>query len=800
MTTLDTANVLRRDAQGTRVNFAPVLDGRGGDRLGSFIPREIATRMTEANMTVEIQKKDGSMVSLSTPDDWAAFCDEYLRAPDSSGFTDKLHIMQDPRGLEAQFGMSYPNLCRALDDAASQVRGGDNPDGISDQTISMTIGGAWDQAAKIYSGGAASYGKDLDETRSVPLNASGSLTVELVPAPKIGPNIVNADMRFTRERIEREEQYEVVVTDRRTDNTFRDLSGNDVFQSLDVTRAGPYQANNGIDHIWQDQSAVDNFEKFPYPMHLEVDSDDDTGYQINRSPFIEGFVDTDDMKLFNSGQMIRFRWRPEQGGRTNIQGKQDQGRHAQTGLVNQRKFEHRSPSGSTGTGPNDEALHLDLMEAMAISGKIGNRDSSVHREIYNMLLEQGVIQPGESITLDTKIVAYQDRRRTHLIFYSLRSMESLRDQLQENLDNFDTLTDGADPADAAQWRGNLERMVAQANTYVDKIARRDELISKYGGRVSTSFDGLIISRDEKVGFEGGSFGNGSGIWPGDRRGRPAHWVRNADGDFEPRRVDGADRIDQLGTSILRAESELDSNVSDPVARALATCQATATGQDVDGQSPRTNIDQAEAQADLPELEEIYQEMGLCTRAAMELQAEAYEAAGLQVNRKPEDSTYQHFAKALETQGNRAWHNVVSIRSSNPVPTPINPPPPPPAPTPISTIDQAVTLGYREEQEIAKIEVPDDGQQHTFSIEIERIGASFPGRVNDVDVFVNVGSPPDIDGRSGKSPNSDIQLTDDPNVAGSSERGELTVEPGSTIYISAWGRGRRNTANIDAQLV
>ncbi len=663
--TMNKANVSSRDVQGTRGNYAPVIDGRRGDRLGSFIPREMASRFVESANKVQLQKRDGTTVVLATADDWANFVSTYLKAP-SSRLSDLKFMAEDPKGLQAQFDLTYENLCKSLDDAGSQIKFGDNPNGITNATIEILPGGEWDKVAHIY--GNAVYGMDLDETKSVPLNAAGTVKVDLVPAPKIGPSILNATASLTRDRLERESRIAVIVESKEDAKKFREVSSsNAYFQPLDVTKLGPYQERAGVEHIWQDDKAVACFERFPYPMHLEVNGQDETGYQANKSPFIEGMVDTPDLKLARNDLEIRYRWRPEQAARTNLQGKQAQGRDPQTGLTEQKKFEHRDPRGTTGTGPDGEALHLDLLEQVAITGMMGpagqQEMSAVHREVYQALLDLGAIQPGESITLDSKVVDYQDRRRMHLIFYSQREMETLQTTLQQNLDQFDQLTQGASADDKTRWRSNLERMSKQVGVYVDKIKKRDELVRKYGGSVNTSFDGLIISRDEKVGFEAGAFGKGSGIWPGDRKGTPATYVASAGGDFVAKPVEGADRIDDLGT-IYVAESELDSNVSDPVKRAYDACQATATGQPVEGENPRPGITQDEAKADLDAMKQIYEEVGLAADSAMKLQGEAYEAVGLKIDPNAPDQTYSHFAKALEAQGNRSWFNVVSIRNAN----------------------------------------------------------------------------------------------------------------------------------------
>ncbi|MEQ9496111.1 MAG: hypothetical protein RIT81_04610 [Deltaproteobacteria bacterium] len=762
-------NVNVRDRRATSGNFAPVLDGRDGQRLGSFIPRQIAGDLVGADCKVTLEEAGGNRVTLATQADWDSFCDNYLRAPDNSGLTDLAFIQNDPKGLVSRMGMSYENLCRLLDDIASEVQTPDKPDGLTGQSFVVDRSGQWNQVAAIYQP-RDTYGANVSRDVQVPIAPGSNATVSLSPSKPITAEILGATERLTRDRTETEKWIGVVVTDNRTDNVFREMSGNECFQPLDISKLGPYQENNGIEHIWQDDRAVELLERFPYPMHLERDRDDDTGYQQNRSPFLEVFPDTPDFKLLDSGRTLRPRWRPEQNGRTNLQGKQTLGINPDTGLMERHKFEHRGPDGSNVTR-DGVAYHLDELEEMALSGRFGrndNRMSSVHRILYQGLVDDGALRRGDPMPLESKVCVYQDRRRTHLVFYSDNELQTQRRTLQDNLDNFDTLTNGADPAQAAQWKSNLERMIGALDSAIAKIEHTQTTLRKYSGSFSAWGDGLIISRDEKCGFESAAFGGGTGIWPADRRGRPAHWVPDPDGpgEFIPQVIDGADRIDPIGPSILRAEAELDAAASDPVDRAIERCRELAQG---------TGAQADQARADLPELEKIRNEMSLCTDAAMEVQAEAYESAGLTVDRDPPpDSTYEVFGKMLKSQRPRAWfamgaHNMVPRR---------------PAPAPAIEVDKDIIVrAHGRTAALDPIQVTD---ATTLDFEVTPRGSS---RSNDMDLYVRIGSPPEI--------NADGTGTFDLHLGevGSRESGSLDVPANSEVYVVARSKGGFSNANI-----
>ncbi len=639
-----------RDFTGIRDNFRSIIDRDNPNQIGNFITALFGPAMEASQNTLTLTDAAGNAVTLANTAEYEAFVQQYCQDPGTPR-NDFTFMASDPNGLQAAINMSYENLTKLFDDIGDSIRTDRNPQGYTGQRIVVQPNGQWDMEIGVY--GTRRYGADLRTTAQVPLADGTQNFIDIESSSRITGAITNATAQLTRERTETEQWIEVVVENNQTDNLFRQGSGNEHFQPLDITDEGPYRERAGHSHIWKDDQAVALLEQFDYPMHLETNPGDDTGYQQNRSPFLEVYCDTEDFLLLRSEQSLRGRWRPEQGGRTNMQGKQNEGR-TQGGLINRHKFEHRSPRGSQGTGPDGEARHVDLLTEMAIRGTVGLGQnaplSSVHRLLYQRAANRGLITNGQEIRLEPKVVGYQDRRRTHLIFYGQRELETKLRTLQQQQRDFDTIVPDTDP-DKQKFSGNLQRMITKVQASIEKLENTTTMLRRYGGRLTTTFDGLIVSRDEKAGFEAGAFGDG--VWPGDRTGRPAHWVR-AGGDFEARDIQGpngrADRINRLGNPILRAEAELDAATSVPIDLAIEGCQEIIDGT----RPPPAGVTRDQARRELPLLQTIRAEVAGATDTAMQIQAQVYEALNLRVDRSPEGSTFEQWANALRQQGPIHW--------------------------------------------------------------------------------------------------------------------------------------------------
>lgn len=493
-----TANRLRDTIEGNNPSAIFEQDQSLGDFLSNC-----ARSIVDSENVLVLSNNAAGEIRLETHNDWDEFIGMYFKGT-QPGETDRSRS----ESLATTLGIALTNFVRLLDDVcATDARR---------EEYDVTRGSPIASLLRIYDG-TDSYILGVSAGASAPANQTNSADAVIVEAqPLIGPDIMDGGQLPVegRDRQEVEAQIDFIFS-AGADRTFRENAGNDIWHGLDL--------RNLSGDFWNDQARMRLIDAYNMPLHLEVNQNDPTGYQLNTSDFLEVYLDTDQRTLAAYALSIRTRVRPDQGNRGLLQMKEELAPDPITGRPVREKWERQNWG-----APQPD---LDGLVEVAQTGRYQGQVLASMQKLYKKLVDKGAIPVGGTLRLRPDHVIFQRRTRTHL-----------------RLDSLDTLSDryGFLQQEAAARNPvppTLAAFLSKVETQLQIMeAAEDAMLRAINRRLPSEFDAVIISFDRWSAFEPSAYERTA--WP-ENLGDPGRRGRG-----------------------LRVETELDAFTSEPFENAL----------------------------------------------------------------------------------------------------------------------------------------------------------------------------------------------------------------------------------------
>ena len=536
---------------------------RGNQSLGNFL-NNCASTLRNDNNVLRLSDTTGAEIRLANRNNWNDFMDRFFRSTRRRE-TDRARC----ENLAATLGISFTNFIRFIDDlCANNVQG---------EEYDATRSSALADLLHLYDVGD-SYIAGVANGTSAPVSAIvGADTMTVQAATVIGADIMAGGQLPIegRDRQEVEAQFDFEVTRGRDSRRFRNNAGNNIWHGLALGRRDLRA------RIWNDQDRVDLIMAYNMPLHLEINPNNATGFQLNTSVFLEVYLDTEQRALATNNLSLRCRVRPDQGNRALLQMKEELKPDPNTGRPVREKWERRNWG--------QRRPNLEGLVNIAQSGRYQGDVLASVQKLYQKLVDKNALPANAELSLRPDHIIFQRRTRTHL---QLDSIDNVSDRLRR----LRRRAARRNPVPA-----NLQMLITKVENQIRIMEAAEDAMRRTIGRgLPADFDAVIISFDRWSAFEPSAYSTGN--WPerlGDsgRRGRG-----------------------------LRVETELDAFTSEPFENAIE--QLNAQLQD----NPRNR---AQLEADLDALTTMQTDLFADVATTARLMAEQMENnAGLNTIANP----------------------------------------------------------------------------------------------------------------------------------------------------------------------
>jgi hypothetical protein len=478
--------------------------------LGELL-RDCARSIVDRQNTVKLTSAGGTVLRLETMSDWNGFIANFFRST-ALGETDRARA----EILGATLGVDFTNVIRFIEDVFSTE--------VTNEEFDATRNSQLAQLVRLYDG-PDSYVQGIAEGASAPASGRpGSDIVRVQAESAIGPDIMAGGQQPAEGRDRQEVEGQIDFTfSAGSDQIFRDTAGNDIWRGLNLL--------NLAGNFWNDQARMNLIHAYNMPLHLEVDPNDVTGYQLNTSDFLEVYLDTDQRTLAANALSIRVRVRPDQNNRALLQMKEELPANPITGRPVREKWERRD-WGAAG-------LDLDGLMRVAQTGYFEGQVVPSMQKLYQKLRNKGALPDG-MLRLRPDHVIFQRRTRSHLRLEAVSSVGQRLAFLQQ-------VAAAQNPV-----APSLAAFLSKVRTQLQLMqAAEGAMLRTIGRGLPSGFDAVIISFDRWSTFEPSAYA-------------PNDWPESL-GD-RGRRGRG-----------LRVETELDAFTSEPFEDAIEIIDAQLSG-------------------------------------------------------------------------------------------------------------------------------------------------------------------------------------------------------------------------------
>ena len=528
---------------------------RRNQSLGNFL-NNCARSLANDNNVVLLSDTAGTEIRLASRNDWNDFIDRFFRSTRRRE-TDRARS----ENLAVNLGISFTNFIRFVDDICTN--------NVRREQYDATRGSALAELLNLYDAGD-SYISGAVNGSNTPVNQSrGADTMTVQGQVLIGADIMAGGQQPIegRDRQEVEAQFDFEAS-RRTSRRFRDNAGNEIWHGLALGR------RDLRGRFWDDQNRLDLITAYNMPLHLEIDANDPTGFQLNTSTFLEVYLDTEQRTLADNNLSLRCRVRPDQGNRALLQMKEELQPDPNTGRPVREKWERRNWGG--------RRPDLDGLIRIAESGRYRGDVLASMQKLYQKLVDKNALAANAELRLRPDHVIFQRRTRTHL---QLDSIDNVNDRLRR----------------LRRRAANRNPTPANLQVFIDKVesqirimeAAEDAMRRVIGRGLPANFDAVIISFDRWSAFEPSAY-------------TPDDW---------PSRLGDSGRRGRG----LRAETELDAFTSEPFENAIERINERLQG------NPRNR---RQLEADLEAITTMQTALFADVATTARLMAERMENAGL----------------------------------------------------------------------------------------------------------------------------------------------------------------------------
>jgi hypothetical protein len=484
---------------------APTAIFEQDQSLGGFLDLCVKNILGRKNV-VNFTNKKGIKISITNRRDWNKFINDYFRSSNQNE-TDRSHA----ENLINTLGIKFTNFIFLIDDISVCKKDNQEIDATRDSTLAI-IYNLYDSIE--------SFTSDIPQGKIIEDNmAKEGITVQ-VP-DRIDANIIEAskqDNNFKeiekpdRDRQEIETQIDFIVYTNGANRIlhganrkFKKNTGNDIWRGLDL--------RNLTGDFWNDKKRMRLIEYYNMPLHLQIDPNDSTGYQMNTSKFHEVYLDTPERILATNKFSLRVRLREVGHGRIRslLQMKEELPFNPDVGQSIRQKWEQRwvvPPPPS-----------LDQLVEIAQKGKRIYYDRRKYGNIeevqplilalYQKLSSKGVL-PNNRLLLQPDHLILQKRTRTHLQLDSLETMLKRLKSLQNIACDFKNV-----PSGLTRFIDKVRKqykIMEDASDAMERLKKRSNY-KDYG--IPSNVDAILISYDRWSAFEPSIYG--SRIWPNSLR-------------------------------------------------------------------------------------------------------------------------------------------------------------------------------------------------------------------------------------------------------------------------------------------
>lgn len=452
--------------------------------LGPFF-EAIAAQLVDSGKSLVLTDKTGTELLLATESEWKCFFSQYLKTP-SPLETDRAWAER----LYQHLGIPFGSFVRLIEDMAAVADG--------NCLFRLTNGSKVAELLRLYERDETyavpleSLREDAlilneDEPWSAPIEPGSKINFEVEIDPAIYPRFIMAapEMVFGRDRDEVEGHADFEPSD----------TAWELFPKHATVHAWiPLDLEELPDRFWENAASMDLVGLYNWPLHLEKDPEEDTGYHFNREDFLDAYLDSESGVLSTQSLSVRARLRHEQM-RGLVQIRADKGTSVETGRIVREEWERRIQQGYFG----DDLPSMQRLVEIAQYGWVGGGPMPELRKLLKRLVDSGAHNPSRFLRLRPDHLVFQERRRTNL---QIDTIDVVRERLRKARE----YAAAQDPLPTA-LRVFIEKVAAQLTAM--ESAR--DVLARYGFRRMIAGEAILISQDKWCAYEPGAYARDE--WP-----------------------------------------------------------------------------------------------------------------------------------------------------------------------------------------------------------------------------------------------------------------------------------------------